>query len=139
MRKQKGTTVKHLRRIAGLVVSGLCILALASYRATAQYSFTRIVEDTGSLNFFSIPTINNAGQVVFSAQTRTNQDGIYRGDGEAITTIVDSTQPFLSFDAFPAINNRGQVAFVVGDGASIRHLYVGDGGPLIAIADSRGP
>ena len=60
------------RSIASRFVAALCLVALASGAAHAQYRFTRIADETGSLRFNGSPAaINDAGRVTFAADTIT--------------------------------------------------------------------
>ena len=70
----------------------------------------------GTFLFFSTPVIDERGQVAFFAGTTGGSAdfGIYRGDGENITTIFAANQPvpgggtFVDFGE-PLINKHGQV------------------------------
>jgi len=97
----------------------------------------------GTFLFFSSPVIDEFGQVVFFAgSTGGSADfGIYRGDGENITTIFAANQTapgggtFVDFGE-PVINSHGQVL----DLASLENaagpfgLIRGDGTDAVAIA-----
>ena len=63
------------RSIASRFVTALCLVALASGVAEAQYRFISIADETGPLRFNGSPAaINDAGQVTMPVVPRT-QDG----------------------------------------------------------------
>jgi len=97
----------------------------------------------GTFLFFSAPVIDEFGQVTFFAGTigGSSDFGIYRGDGESITTIFAANQTapgggtFVDFGE-PVINGHGQVL----DLASLENaagpfgLIRSDGTDAVAIA-----
>ena len=101
------------------VIAATC--ALFTVRAFAQYSFTEIVRAGSSTAFAEIPgssegyyvSLNNSGQVAFRAKKPSTIEGIYRGSGGALTTIVEvgGTNELALLAGYPAINDSGQVAF----------------------------
>ncbi|MBM3888560.1 MAG: PEP-CTERM sorting domain-containing protein [Verrucomicrobia bacterium] len=119
----------------------LCLLAFSALLAgadhawAANYSFTRIADDTGSFASFGFePSINNSGAVAFSAMLDSGVDyGIYRGSGGPVTTIATGGA-YMD----PSINNAGTVAFLDdegGDEFGMGAIYTGSGGGLTEIAE----
>ncbi len=78
----------------------------------ATLSFTTIVTDTGTFSTpDDRPSLNAAGRVAFhSLIDGGTGEGIFVGDGGAVTTVADSTGPFQFF-ARPSLNDAGQIAF----------------------------
>lgn len=97
----------------------------------------------GTFLFFSSPVIDEDGQVTFFAGTTGGSAdfGIYRGDGENITTIFAANQTapgggtFVDFGE-PVTNKHGQVLVLgsLDNGAGPFGLILGDGTDAIAIA-----
>jgi len=81
---------------------------------------------------FTSPSINQAGQVVFTARLSAGRTGIFLASGGAITAIARTATPaptggtFFSFLQAPSLNDAGEVAFaalVNGSGPSGVFLY----------------
>jgi hypothetical protein len=99
----------------------------------------------GTFLFFSTPVIDERGQVAFFAGTSGGSAdfGIYRGDGENITTIFAANQPvpgggtFVDFGE-PVINKHGQVLALASldNAAGPFGVMLGDGTDTVAIAIS---
>src|SRR6185295_15788551 len=97
----------------------------------------------GNFLFFSTPVIDEFGQVAFFAGTTGGSAdfGIYRGDGENITTIFAANQTapgggtFVDFGE-PVINRHGEVLALatLENAAGPFGLIRGDGTDSIAIA-----
>ena len=94
----------------------------------------------GTFIFFSVPAINDDGQVVFFAETTGGSAdfAIYRGDGESISTIFAANQSAPGGDTFvdfsdPLINKRSQV-LALGVLENGTGLFLGDGVNTRAIA-----
>jgi len=97
----------------------------------------------GTFLFFSSPVIDENGQVTFFAGTTDGSAdfGIYRGDGENVTTIFAANQSapgggtFVDFGE-PVTNKHGQVLALasIDNGAGPFGLILGDGIDAIAIA-----
>jgi hypothetical protein len=71
--------------------------------------------EEGSLPFFSDPEINDLGAIAFFRSFLGGGNGIYRSNGGAIATIIDSTGPYNSYSQTIDINSNG---VVVAAGAS---------------------
>jgi uncharacterized protein (TIGR03437 family) len=112
------------------------IFSLICIPQTAQYSFTRVADDSETSPYFRIEEIsgiflNNKGEVLFSAPTK--PDGIrkaIRAAGTQHTTIWDSAAAFRISD----FNDAGEALlhFLQPFPGSLR---VGSGGTLRLIAD----
>jgi hypothetical protein len=125
---------------ASRFISALSLVLLASGTAHAQYRFTRIADETGSLRFNGSPAaINDAGQVTFAANTITGP-GVFIGRGGPVSTVADTSDGFRFF-GFSSIDGRGEVSFfaVRDDGSSGFYsgphgetTFVDDTGPILA-------
>ena len=96
-------------RVLSVVCIVIVALSLGSSPVEAGYTFTKIADSNGTLHQFTAASINNGGTVAFFA-SEGNMQGIFKGRGEEITTVVDETFGFNSFGN-PAINNSGTVVF----------------------------
>jgi hypothetical protein len=100
---------------------------------------TRIADTDGAFfEFGFFPTINDAGTVAFAAQRRGGGQGVYTGDGGAVTTLYDSAGDFQFFSA-PTINAAGRAAFYAALDSGARGIFSGDGGTATPVADDAGP
>lgn len=126
-----------------LSVISVCLFAMhiAPQRSIADmYDVKRIAY---TANVFGnagspVPSLNNCGEAAFQASLVSyfEGQGIYKGDGGALTTIFDSTQDstfWAGFTNTPAINDNGIVAFNARrDG--VWGIYSGNGGALTTVA-----
>lgn len=109
-------------------------------------------DGNGTFNTFSLPVLNNNGQVAFNATFNgtsggsLDNGGVYRANVNGITRIAregdaapDGNGSFVSFNA-PRIGDGGHVAFTGGlfntSGGSNDNqgVFVGDGGALMQVA-----
>ncbi len=118
------------------------------FRTDGTHTVTIAVDGTaaptgGTFLFFSSPVIDEFGQAAFFAGTTGGSAdfGIYRGDGENITTIFAANQTapgggtFVDFGE-PVINGHGQVLALASleNAAGPFGLILGDGIDAVAIA-----
>ena len=123
------------RSIASRFVLALCLVALASSAAQAQYRFTRIADETGPLRFNGSPAaINDAGQVTFAADTITGP-GVFVGRGGPVSTIADTSDGFRFF-GFSSIDGRGEVSFFAFRNDGSGGIFSGPHGETTFIDDS---
>jgi hypothetical protein len=95
---------------------------------------------------FSDPAINEAGQVVFTAQLASGQTGVFLASGGAITKIVASGDQFPDGGVFfgifgtPSINNAGDVAFAGTSNGPIADsgVFLYSGGKLSVVVQEFG-
>jgi hypothetical protein len=84
------------------------------------YSYTLIVDTTGTFDsFVPAPALNAAGTVAFAGTERGQQQGIYTGSGGSITRIALGyyyEDPLVTIDdsvsSVPSINATGNVAWI---------------------------
>ena len=110
---------------------------------TAIASDSSVPPTGGTFLFFGSPVISHNSQVAFFAGMSGGfaDFGIYRGDGENITTIFAANQPapgggrFVDFGE-PAINKHGDVLALalLENGPGPTGLFLGDGNDVVAIA-----
>jgi uncharacterized repeat protein (TIGR01451 family) len=90
----------------------------------------------------SLPSINNAGTVVWTDSRFSDPQRILTSDGGVLTTIADTSGPFLSFAASlggnPDINDSGTVAFFATLDAGGEGIFTSDGTTVTTIADTSG-
>lgn len=90
---------------------------------------TTTIVQTGSGFFLlnQVPSMNNAGTVAFGATVLGGQ-GIFAGNGEPTTKLVDDSGPFGGFVLPPSnfsINDAGELAFQVGLDAGGSGIFTG--------------
>lgn len=106
-----------------------------------------VPDENGSFSVFTVPAINDAGQVAFGADLRNtshgalDSEGVYLIDGPSIIElaragmVVADGESFLeSFDDI-ALNNAGQVSFL----ASVTNSVTGDYEGIYVADASDGP
>jgi hypothetical protein len=101
--------------------------------------FTKVADDTqGFKSFGQFPTINNDGQVAFSAASRDLQEGVFRSRaaGAEMTPIATTANNLSFFTTDIAINASGVVAFNATTASGSRAVFKGDGISRTMIADS---
>jgi hypothetical protein len=104
-----------------------------------------VIADT-SLTLASLdldPRVNAAGLVAFHASRRDGSEGIFVGNGGALTTIADTSGPFAAFTDAPAINDAGDVLFQAtlrptAGRPRIQGLYLSRGGAITMVVDDTG-
>ncbi len=102
-------------------------------------------------SFSSDLALNDSGEVAFAASlagtsgTLSDNYGLFRGSGGAVTQIVRKGQPApdgngtLSFFQYPAMNGAGQVAFTAtlagtsGGGDDDAGIFIGGGGQVVRV------
>ena len=79
-----------------------------------------MIDDTTNPDYAPV-TINDAGMVAFVPSSR---NAIYRGNGQALEMVVDTSGPFSYFQDQPVINNLGDVGFVANlDSGPMGHFH----------------
>lgn len=121
-----------IRAGLGAIVTFLAMVLMTNAPASSQGFYSvRVVADNGVASPFvtferpelpppsnyTVPSINETGEVAFFARLKTSGEGILLASkGDAILTVADHTSMALSltlseFGPGPAINDSGQVAF----------------------------
>ena len=127
-------------RLVGALLLSYCCVASA---AAAPYTFTKVVDDSGTFgSVMSMPTINARGVAVFYGADGKGE-GIFVGSGGPVTAIAsEAGNPAWGFstDAFygPKINDSGRAAFVGNRPDEDTRVFSGAGGPLTTIAGPPG-
>lgn len=119
-------------------VIALLLLALPLRSSTTSYIFVRILDfDPGS---FFTASINNDGALAFVDQRVSDPQSVLVSSGGGLTTIADTSGPFLSFagGSVPGINDAGAVAFFARLDNGGEGIFTGDGITTTTIADNSG-
>ena len=125
----------------GLSLIGPAVMGLyLSLPATAaEFTFTKIADNSGPLQPFGSPSLNDQGVIVFSALLNKGGSGLFVGSGRSsggsrTKTIVKSSGSAVPLSA-PSISNQGIVAF---GNDEARGIFTHSGTKLTPIADSSG-
>lgn len=134
---------RPLSRPAARVLAGLAATAaLLSPGARAQtttWEYALIADSTAEFASFSVPAVNDVGQVAFVATFDDVAEGqtLYRADGLGILTpIADTSGPIKTFLGDPAINASGVVSFAATLDDDSVSVLAGSGGALVTIANT---
>jgi hypothetical protein len=130
--------ITALEKLSVATAVGMTLSLLTTGAANA-YTFTKIADTNGPFREifnFSSP-INDQGTVAFSAILDTGGSGIFTGNGGAITTIAERTDPSFNL-VTTALNNEGTVAFYTFLEPGETRLFTGSGGTITTIADTSG-
>lgn len=88
----------------------------------------------GDIAFANTPSINEAGNVAFTAILDAGGSGVFRGAGGSTTTIVASANSIFSyFGSSPSLNSSGVVAFRAALNDNGFALYLGNSGDLTRV------
>ncbi|MEP0915051.1 hypothetical protein NDI45_29740 [Leptolyngbya sp. GB1-A1] len=111
------------------------------YRITAIADTTRFAtfefSPTG-VPLATAPAINDSGEIAFWGATRSQEAGIFVGNGDSLTSIASTAGDFSFLGVGPSINNQGTVAFLAGLDSGDAGYFTGDGTTITRIADSSG-
>ena len=114
------------------------LLAAPALTHAETGGFSKIADSADELASFSIPALNDAGQVAFVATFDDAALGqtLYRYASGVLTSIADTSGPVASFIGTPAMNASGVVAVKVllDDGST--SIITGSGGALTTIANT---
>jgi hypothetical protein len=91
---------------------------------------TTIAEDPEKtqFQFFShFVSLNDSGEISFTAFLSNGDIAIFRADGTSMTTIASTAEGFSSFGFDTSLNNAGEVAFTAQLDTSDKGLFSGDG------------
>lgn len=88
----------------------------------------------GDIAFANTPSINEAGNVAFTAILDAGGSGVFTGSGGSTTTIMESANSIFSyFGGSPSLNSSGMVAFRAALNDNGFGLYLGNGGALTRV------
>lgn len=134
---------RNRRLPAALLLATAALVSPQGYAQTTTWEFTTVADSSAELASFSIPAVNDAGQIAFVA---TFDDGalgqvVYRREGNGVLTVIADTitntsVQIASFSGDPSINADGLVSFaaILDDGS--RSVLRGNGGALLTIANT---
>ncbi len=117
---------------AGLVSSG-------GHAQTTTWEFSTVADSSAELASFSIPAVNDAGQIAFVATFDDGAQGqaVYRRESNGVLTVIANTSVAIaSFTGDPSINADGLVTFAATLANGSRSVLCGNGGALLTIANT---
>ena len=86
---------------------------------------------------YTLPAINNKGEVAFNADLKGGGKGIFVSDGSSLNTIIaETTDGPFSYFSVPTINDNGTVAFNAGLTTGEAAILTSTSGKLTTIADT---
>ena len=127
---------------AAMLLATAALLSTAGQAQTTAWEFTSIADSSAELAAFSVPAINDSGQIAFVATFDDAAEGqvVYRQETNgSLTIIADTSGPIASFSGDPAMNASGLVTFTaVMDNGSVSVLCGNGvvGAPLVTIANT---
>jgi hypothetical protein len=99
-------------------------------RVNREGVITTIAEDPAKtqFQFFShFVSLNDSGEISFTAFLSNDDIAIFRADGTSMTTIASTAGQFGSFGFDTSLNNAGEVAFTAQLDTGEQGLFSGDG------------
>ncbi len=115
---------------AALLLGTAVLVSPQGHAQTTTWAFTTMADSSAELASFSIPAINDAGQIAFVATFDDVAMGqaVYRREGNGVLTVIADTSGLIaSFSGNPSLNASGLVTFAATmDDGSISVLC-GDG------------
>jgi len=125
-----------------LPLAGLLLAATATTAARAQvdWEYTALADSSAELASFSVPGLNEAGQVAFVATFDDPDEGqaVYRYDGPGVLTVIATTDGGVTgFVGKPAINAAGLVAVAATRDNGSTSVLVGGSGGLVTVANTQ--
>ena len=124
---------------AALLLTMAALLSPQAYAQTTTWEFTTMADSSAELAFFSIPAVNDAGQIAFVATFDDGASGqaVYRRESNGILTVIaDTSGPIASFSGDPSLNASGLVTFAATLDSGSRSVLCGNGGALLTIANT---
>ena len=108
------------------------------YRSASGAAPELVIDDSGELQSFSDPDVNDAGEVVFYAYDALGREGIYVTSGGAPAVVARTDFGYWSISQEAAIAGGPVVAFLAEDAEWSHAVFIWDGA-LAEIADDLGP
>ena len=124
---------------AALLLTMAALLSPQAYAQTTTWEFTTMADSSAELASFSIPAVNDAGQIAFVATFDDGASGqaVYRRESNGILTVIaDTSGPIASFSGDPSLNASGLVTFAATLDSGSRSVLCGNGGALLTIANT---
>lgn len=105
---------------------------------TTTWVFTTVADSRGEFAEFSLPAINDNGQVAFTATFDNGATGaiVYRADGGTLVPIADTSGPLQGLFGEPTINLTGTVAFSASLDGGGDAVLTGSGAGLTTVAST---
>lgn len=123
--------------LPAIVSALLCVVAAPPASLAADYTFTTIIDNSGSithqLGSLNQRKLNDSGQVgILGSKAFTTR--LYRGDGVSLTHIAGPpTMSVFSQQGNGAVTNSGDVVFVGSTQSFSNGIYRGSGGAITTI------
>jgi hypothetical protein len=140
--------IRYARLFALICVFVMSIGAVTAANATQTYGFTTVATTNAtSGEGLSLPSINDSGTVAF-VNTTSGTDGLYTGNGGALTTVDSGFNKFYIYYAggpgAPTINDAGTVAAwehvgAPGSLSTVDGIMAYQGGNALSIVSSTPP
>lgn len=133
------TTSRNRFLPAALLLAAAGLFSSDGHAQTTTWEFTTMADSSAELASFSIPAVNDAGQIAFVA---TFDDGalgqvVYRRESSGVLTVIANTSgPIASFSGNPSINASGLVTFAATLDDGSQSVLCGTGGALLTIANT---
>lgn len=108
------------------------------YRSIAGAAPELVIDDTGDLQSFGDPDVNDSGEAVFHAMDSSGREGIYVTSGGAPTIVARTDFGYWSIQNEPAIASGPVVAFLAETSDWTHAVFVWDGATA-QIASGDGP
>ncbi len=116
------------------------LLGAASAASAQTYTFVSIADNTGPFVDFQVPSINNAGTVVFNAFLADGEQRIVTGPDPVADVIATTAGPYDIFEfALPVINDAGTALFLATLDAGGEGYFTGPDPVADAFITSAGP
>jgi hypothetical protein len=133
--------LQFISKLLSVVIVSVTLNASATAPREA-FTFTRIADSSDSFSKFSKPCINDEGNVAFHAFLDSEEQGIFMGSGETITTIANSSnfahrveENFFGFIDY-SVNNQSSVVFLASSSETdLSGIFVGSGGSIMTVAE----
>jgi len=135
---QRTRTPSPAAALLAALTAGAALLSTGA-RAQVVWEYTTIADSSAELASFSVPAINDDGQVAFVATFDDVAEGqaVYRYDGPGLLTPIATTGSGIQeFLGNPAINADGVVTFVATLDDDSVSVFAGNGGTLATIANT---
>ena len=133
------TRLRMRRFPAVLLLATAALASQQSYAQTTTWEFTTMADSSAELASFSIPAVNDAGQIAFVATFDDGASGqaVYRRESNGVLTVIADTSGLIAaFTGNPSINASGLVTFAATLDNGSRSVLCGNGVALLTIANT---
>lgn len=127
------------RRLTLTILAVSLLLARTGSAQVTVWEYAALADSAGEFDDFSVPAINDGGQVAFVATPDNPAEAqvLYRAEANGnLTVIADTSGPVQEFFGAPSINASGLVAVTAGMDDGSVSVLAGDGGALVTVANT---